>query len=167
MLSWWRKLNSCVLPTLAKSNFVITSFDLWLSKGTHDIFAFLINFLATKTCYTWSFWGCKYFWKISAKYLIELLEKYNEKKIIAYMKDEGFNVNTMIVVSKTIVNCEILGLEKSYQGTCFRHAFSKAINMVQQIKNFIKIWHIFLFRLHTWRSTLLAKLSFFKRHYSL
>jgi len=34
-----------VLPTLAKINFAITSFDLWLSKGTHDIFAFLINFL--------------------------------------------------------------------------------------------------------------------------
>ncbi len=34
-----------MLPTLAKSNFVITSFDLWLSKGTHDIYAFLVNFL--------------------------------------------------------------------------------------------------------------------------
>jgi len=44
----------------------------------------------------------------------------------------------MIVVSKAIVNSKILGLEESYQGTCFRHAFSKAINMVQQIKNFAK-----------------------------
>jgi hypothetical protein len=33
-----------VLPTLAKNNFTIVSFDLWLSKGTHDIFSFSINF---------------------------------------------------------------------------------------------------------------------------
>ncbi len=38
------KTNSCVLPTLAKNNFTIVSFDLWLSKGTHDIFSFSINF---------------------------------------------------------------------------------------------------------------------------
>jgi hypothetical protein len=30
------------------------------------------------------------------------------------MKDEGFDMNTMIVVSKAIVNCEILGLKESY-----------------------------------------------------
>ncbi len=90
------------------------SFDLWLSKGTHDIFAFLINFLGAN-------WQLKHVtlglfevanisWKTLAKYLIELLEKHNEKKIIAYMKDEGFNVNTMIIVSKAIVNCENLSL---------------------------------------------------------
>jgi hypothetical protein len=34
-----------VLPILAKHNSPITSFDLWLSKGAHDIFAFVINIM--------------------------------------------------------------------------------------------------------------------------
>jgi hypothetical protein len=33
-----------VLLVLAKFNFA-TSFDLWMSKGVHDIFAIVINFL--------------------------------------------------------------------------------------------------------------------------
>jgi hypothetical protein len=32
----------------------------------------------------------------------------------------------MIVVLKSIVNCEALGVTKSFQGTCFGHAFFKA-----------------------------------------
>jgi hypothetical protein len=34
-----------VLPTLANCHFAITSFDLWMSKAGHDIFALMINFL--------------------------------------------------------------------------------------------------------------------------
>ncbi len=75
-----------MLPTLAKSNFAIVSFDLWLSKGTHDIFAFLINFLGAN-------WQLKHValglfevvnisQKTLAKYLVELLEKYDEKKLL-------------------------------------------------------------------------------------
>ncbi len=32
------------IPTLVECNFVTTSFYLWMSKGEHDIFAFVINF---------------------------------------------------------------------------------------------------------------------------
>jgi hypothetical protein len=32
----------------------------------------------------------------------------------------------MTTILKTIINCEPLGLEESFQGTCFEHAFSKA-----------------------------------------
>ncbi len=42
------------------------------------------------------------------------------------MKDERSNLNIMIIVLKAVVTYEILGLEESYQGTCFGHAFSKA-----------------------------------------
>ncbi len=34
-----------ILPTLVECNFVIVSFDLWMSNDVHDIFALLINFL--------------------------------------------------------------------------------------------------------------------------
>ncbi len=36
--------QSYVLLVLEKINFA-TSFDLWMSKGVHDIFAIVINFL--------------------------------------------------------------------------------------------------------------------------
>ncbi len=48
------------------------------------------------------------------------------KKIITYVKDEGFNFNAMIGVLKSVVNCESFGLEESFQGICFGHVFSKA-----------------------------------------
>ncbi len=55
--------------------------------------------------------------------LIKLLDKYGlRKKIIVYVKNEGSNLNAM----KAIVNCQPFGLEKSFQGTCFGHVFSKA-----------------------------------------
>jgi hypothetical protein len=33
-----------VLPILVESHFPTTSFDLWMSKSGHDIFALVINF---------------------------------------------------------------------------------------------------------------------------
>jgi hypothetical protein len=58
--------------------------------------------------------------------LIELLDQYDlKKKIIAYVKDEGANLNVMTTTLKFVVNCEVLGMEESFQGTCFSHAFSK------------------------------------------
>ncbi len=35
-------------------------------------------------------------------------------------------MNTMITTLKRIVSCDMLGLEESFQGICFGHAFSKA-----------------------------------------
>jgi hypothetical protein len=61
------------------------------------------------------------------KNLTNLLDKYDvRKKIIAYVNNEGFNLNTMIITLKFTVSCEYFGLEESFQGTCFGHAFSKA-----------------------------------------
>jgi hypothetical protein len=62
-----------------------------------------------------------------AKKLIDLLEKYNlRKKIAEYVKDEGSNLNTMTIVLKSIVSCEVLDLEENFQGACFGDAFFKA-----------------------------------------
>jgi hypothetical protein len=42
-----------------------------------------------------------------AKSLQNLLEQYDlTKKIIAYVKDEGANSNTMTIALKLVVNCE-------------------------------------------------------------
>jgi len=37
-----------VLPTLKQCYFATTTFDLWMSKGAHDVFALVINFLNEK-----------------------------------------------------------------------------------------------------------------------
>jgi len=49
-----------------------------------------------------------------------------KKKIIGYVKDERLNFNVMTTALKAIVNYESFGLEESFKGTCFGHAFSKA-----------------------------------------
>jgi hypothetical protein len=49
-----------------------------------------------------------------------------KRKITIYVKDEKFNLNTIIVALKAVISCDNLSLEESYQGTCFGHAFSKA-----------------------------------------
>ncbi len=52
------------------------------------------------------------------------------RKIITYVKDEGFNLNTLTTTLKLIVSCDMLGLEESFQGICFGHASSKACQYV-------------------------------------
>jgi hypothetical protein len=105
-------------------------------KGTHDIFARVMNFLGANN------WHPKHVTlglfevvdnhkKTLAKNLIELLENYNlSKNIIVYVKDEKFNLNIMTFAWKIVVSCDILGLEESYQGICFGHAFSRACQYV-------------------------------------
>jgi hypothetical protein len=41
------------------------------------------------------------------------------KKIAASIKNERSNFNTMIATLKLVVSCDVLGLEESFQGTCF------------------------------------------------
>jgi hypothetical protein len=48
--------------------------------------------------------------------LTKLLDQYGSRnKIIAYVKDEGPNLNTMTIALKLIIKCEILGLDESFQ----------------------------------------------------
>jgi hypothetical protein len=59
-----------------------------------------------------------------ARKLIELSNTYElRKKIVAYVKDEGFNLNIMTVTIKLIVICDVLGLKKINEGICFGCAF--------------------------------------------
>jgi hypothetical protein len=46
-------------------------------------------------------------------------------KIIAYVKDEGFNLQTCVIVLNFIVSCNSLGLLKPFDSLCFGHALSK------------------------------------------
>jgi hypothetical protein len=47
--------------------------------------------------------------------LIKLLNAYGlRNKIIAYVKDEGSNLNTLTIALKSVIKCETLGLEESF-----------------------------------------------------
>jgi hypothetical protein len=58
---------------------------------------------------------------------IELVDAYGlRNNIITYVKGEGSNLNTLTNTLKFVFKCETLGLKKSFRGTYFSHAFSKA-----------------------------------------
>ncbi len=42
------------------------------------------------------------------------------------MKDEGSNLNVMIIALKFVINCETLSLLIKFNATCFGYAFPKA-----------------------------------------
>jgi hypothetical protein len=104
-------------------------------KAKLDIFALVINFLRDD-------WQPKHInlglyepidttGQTLAKKLTKLLDSYAlRRKIIAYVKDEGSNLNTMTTTLKSIVSCDMLGLEESFEGICFWHAFFKACQYV-------------------------------------
>ncbi len=108
-----------VLLVVIKCHSIIASFDLWMSKARHDIFALVINFLGND-------WQPKHITfglfepidtngQTLVKKLTELLDNYAlRKKIIAYVKDEGSNLNTMISTLKSIISCDMLGLEENF-----------------------------------------------------
>jgi hypothetical protein len=66
-------------------------------------------------------------WQAMARNLNKLLNQYDlRKKIVTYVKDEGANLNAMTIALMFVMNCEVFGMEESFQGTCVGHAFSKA-----------------------------------------
>ncbi len=67
--------------------------------------------------------------------LTKLFDQYRLRKIIiAYVKNEGSNLYIMITACKSIVKCEVLGLDESFQGICFGHVFIKDMLMCYYCK---------------------------------
>jgi uncharacterized protein YqhQ len=62
-----------------------------------------------------------------ANHLIKLLDQDGlRRKIIAYVKDEGSNLNVTIIALRSIMRCEVLGLDESFQDSiCFGHVLKK------------------------------------------
>jgi hypothetical protein len=123
-----------MLPKLAQCQTGTASFDLWMSRGAKDIFALVWNFLDTD-------------WKMQhvtlgmfeatnstqgtdlAPFVEELLAKYNlQGRCIAYVKDEGGNLQTMTAALKSSVDSRAIYdcLTEPFDGDCWAHANSKA-----------------------------------------
>ncbi len=71
------------------------------------------------------------------------------KKIIVYVKYEGVNFNSMTTALKFDFNCEVLGLEESFNDAYFYHAFSKTFQYVIVEKNYAKILSMSQSSLHS------------------
>ncbi len=62
-----------------------------------------------------------------ARQLKAMLEKFGFTfKILCYIKDEGTNLGNMTSTLKFVISCEALNLHVLFNGSCFRHAMSKA-----------------------------------------
>jgi hypothetical protein len=106
-----------------------------MSKVGHDIFALVIKFLGDdwypKHITLGLFEPIDIIGQTLVKKLTKLLDNYALRKTkITYVKDEGSNLNIMTTTLKSIVCCDMLGLEEIFQGICFGHAFSKVCQYV-------------------------------------
>jgi hypothetical protein len=82
--------------------------------------------LATQQITIGLFEATKIIGQTLANNLRKLFGQYGlRNKIITYVKDEGSNLNIMTIVLKFVVKFEVLGLDESFYGVCFGHAFSK------------------------------------------
>jgi len=127
---------------LNKCYCVITSVDLWVFKGAHDVFALVINFLGLnwkpKQIILGLFEVVEITRKALIKNFIHILDAYSlRNKIITYVKDECSNLNTLINVFKYVVKCEASCLEENFQRIVFVMFFSKLANMLSLMRKFV------------------------------
>jgi hypothetical protein len=101
-----------------------------MSKCVHDVFTIVVNFLFNK-------WEAKHvtikLFEVfdtngvaMAPRLQQLLDKFSlTQKILAYVKDEGYNLHTCANVLNFVVLCVSLAMMEPFDGSCFGHALSK------------------------------------------
>jgi hypothetical protein len=102
-----------------------------MSKGAHDIFTLVLNFVGfywqPKQMVISLFKAIKTIDQTLASKLVKLLNQYGlRKKIIAYVKNKGSNLNIMTIALKSIVRCQLLSLDEGFQGIFSSHVLSKA-----------------------------------------
>ncbi len=118
-----------VLLDLIKYHSTTSSFDLWMWKGECNIFAlvfFFLKLIGSQSTLPLAFEAIDTSGQTLTKNVTKLLDIYKQtKKIIAYVKDEGFNLNIIATTLKSIVNCDLLNLKENFQRTCFGHVFSE------------------------------------------
>ncbi len=121
--------------TLAKCLTTTCTFNLWMSKGAHNVFAMVMKFLSTNWKskhiniglfkaheYKWYWHGCEVetnLWQI-----------FTHTKNLAYVKTKGSNLQTCAKSLKLVVSYDDLGIVEPLDGFCYGHVLS---NML--------IWH--------------------------
>jgi hypothetical protein len=123
-----------VHPTLADYISATCTFDLWMSKGVHDVFVIVVNFLSNK-------WEAKHviieLFEVSntsgvamAPRLQQLMDNFSlTQKILAYVKNEGSNLQTCANALNSIVLCASLAMMEPFDG----HALSKVFTHCEKV----------------------------------
>jgi hypothetical protein len=123
-------MEHSVFPIFVDAITIIATFDLWMSRGGFYTFALILNYINK----TWEpchvivgiFEVHKTLRATMAIQFKDLLVRYNLlDKIIAYVKDEGANLNTFTIALISIVSCVLLLLPQPYTISCYGHAMSK------------------------------------------
>jgi hypothetical protein len=71
--------------------------------------------------------------------LIKLSDIYElRKKNVAYVKDEGSNLNTMIIALKLAVSCDVLVWKKVFMELVLVMHFLKHVNVHHYMKMFVR-----------------------------
>jgi hypothetical protein len=128
MVTRYLNLRVQLLPNFTPTTTI--TFDLWMSRGQHDTFAFVVNFLS-------SYWKSHHVTiglfeanditgQELAKQLKAMLEKFGPiSKVLCYVKNEGTNLASMITTLTYVISCEALSLLVPFDGACFGHVMSK------------------------------------------
>jgi hypothetical protein len=104
-------------------------------------------------------------WQALVVNLNNLLDSFGlRKKIITFVKDEGANLNAMTLALRSIMSCDILRLEESFNGSCLKHVFSKACQYGIVEDKVYKDMGFMQLKMHnlTFRSSLLGQKSLVK-----
>jgi hypothetical protein len=111
------------------------TFDLWMSKGDHDVFAMVVNILSIslepKHITIGLFEASNVNNVTMVMKLKQILNKFGlTQKIMAYVKDEGSNLATCAQALKAYVFCIDLDTTKPFDGYCFGRTLSKVCQYV-------------------------------------
>jgi len=125
----------CVIPTLASC-----SFDLWMFCMGFDTFVIIVNFINIS-------WEPRHltikFFEVHnivgvamANHVKSLLDSFGLlDKIIAHVKDEKSNLNTLTFALTSIVYCITFQQACPFVRSCFGHAMPKATQYVTNKNN--------------------------------
>jgi hypothetical protein len=119
-----------VFLALVDATIIITTFDLWMSRGGFDMFALVVNYINKKwePCHvTVTIFDVHETSRVAmAIQFKDLLAQYNLLvKIIAYVKDEGTNLNTFTMTFTNTISYVSFLLPLPYTVNCYGHAMSK------------------------------------------
>jgi hypothetical protein len=120
--------NKFIFEAFEACDICTVSFDLSMSRGV-DTFILIVHFL---NC-NWELGhqlACLKLQKplgaTMATQVNEMLTTYGlNVKILAYVKNESNDLNTMISALTFAVSCKLLGLRTSFIGSCWGHAMFK------------------------------------------
>jgi hypothetical protein len=118
-----------VFPSIALC--ATTMVDLWMSKSSFITFALVIKFINEEWVPCHVVVDMFEALNPSGATLVEqvksfLVEYQLTTKIIVYVKDEGANLNTIIIALTYVVSCALIRIASSFIDIFFLHFMSKA-----------------------------------------